>query len=154
MSYLSKLDKKKQLLVKCYIKHNGQIGKACKEAGVTRFTFRNYILKDKDFSQAIEDAWEERFEGLEDSLAKAAKGFKVKTTFTRTKTITSAKGEITEETIEERETYYKPDVAAAKLLLEAKARHMGYGTKPNDPPPQDQNGEVVGSDEIENNDPT
>ncbi|MHC4379173.1 MAG: hypothetical protein ACYS26_21440 [Planctomycetota bacterium] len=148
MSYLDKLDKKKQLLVKCYIKHNGQIGKACKEVGVTRFTFRNYILKDEDFKQAIEEAWEARFEEVEDALLKAAKGFSVKTTFKRVKTATTPKGDIHEETFEEREKYYPPDTAAAKLLLEAKARHMGYGRKLNDPPQQSQEGEVVGSDEI------
>jgi hypothetical protein len=148
MPYLDKLDKKKQLLVKCYIKHNGQIGKACDEVGVTRFTFRNYILKDEDFKQAIEEAWESRFEEVEDALLKAAKGFSVKTTFKRVKTVTTPKGDIHEETFEEREKYYPPDTAAAKLLLEAKARHMGYGTKLNDPPHQSQEGEVVGSDEI------
>lgn len=148
MPYLDKLDKKKQILVKCYIKHNGQIGKACKEVGVTRQIFYYHLKSDSNFKFAIEEAWEARLEEVEDALLKAAKGFSVKTTFKRVKTATTPKGDIHEETFEEREKYYPPDTAAAKLLLEAKARHMGYGAKLNDPPQQSQEGEVVGSDEI------
>lgn len=148
---MDELDDKKRLLVSLYVKYNGQIGKACKEGCITRQTFRNWVLNDPIFKEAIEDEWTKRIEEVEDALLKAAKGFTVTTTKTKTKTTSTPKGDIKEEVKEVSEVYFKPCPRSAQLILEAKARHMGYGTKPNDPPPQEQGGKVVGSDEIKSN---
>ena len=143
------VEHKKELMVKLYIKHNGSISKVCKELGCTPQNFYYHLKTDPNFREQIENEWQSYLNDIEIAMRKSAKGFRVKTTTKRTKTTQTPKGDFVEEMTEEKETYYKPDATAAKLILEAKGRHMGYGTKLNDPPNQSQEGEGIGSDEIE-----
>lgn len=148
MDNKSNVAHKKQLMIKLYIKYDGCIPKVCKEVGCTTRNFYYHLKNDPDFRDEIETQWQLYLNEIEIAMRKSAKGFRVKTTTKRTKTTQTPKGDFVEEMTEEKETYYKPDATAAKLILEAKGRHMGYGTKLNDPPQQSQEGEVVGSDEI------
>lgn len=122
----TKEDKKKFL--ELYKRLGCNISKTCKAFQINRSTFQRWVKKDKVFQARVEEANEAMFDKLENAMYKKAIGF--------TRIVTKSSVKIgpkgTETTTTNTKMYFPPDVSAAKLLLDAKARHRGYGMKPDD----------------------
>ncbi len=130
-------EKKKNKFIERYAELDCNISKTCIAVGIDRKTFRNWTIADKDFAQAIEDAEESVLDEVESVILKKAKGFEVETKKVVVKKITTGEGRKVkvkgeEKTLTKTTRYFPPDMQAAKLYMDAKARHRGYGMKPDD----------------------
>lgn len=117
-------DKEKNITQKKLIaalkKHDFNVTLACKEIGISRRTYYNWISEeDSDFDELVDEADDECIDMVISSLYKRANGYEIEQKITKN----GPKGE--EVTI--RIIHFPPETAAMKLYLEARAKHRGYG---------------------------
>lgn len=115
----------KQRFVEMYPKKRCNITRTAKAIGVGRRTVSRWLKEDDDFASEVAEAKEQLIDGVEDWLIKKARGF----TKQIPKQVLDKHG--TPQNIQQT-LYFPPCFQSIKLLLEAMARHRGYGMKLDD----------------------
>ena len=62
------MDVKKEKMAISLSKHNGNISAACKEVGINRLTYYNWIEKDPDFVKRVQEVEESVIDAVEQKL--------------------------------------------------------------------------------------
>lgn len=108
-----------------YLQCDCNITNACKQSGVGRRTFYNWMKEDSTFLDDVVNTKESLIDDVETALLMIARGYKKELTY-KTQDANGKK------VMSKKEIYIQPNIQAIKLFLEAKARNRGYGMKPDD----------------------